>query len=115
MRLAQARAGDAHEAAVGLDLGDRGCAQVEHGLVQATDELVDHRREGTGVGHLALDALGDDLVVGGDVGLEVAVLGVGLAPARTHRAERAHAAVALELLAVGEHNLAGGLLAAGQQ
>ena len=115
MRLAQARAGDAHEATVGLDLGDRGGTQVEHGLVQAADELIDHRGEGAGVGHLALDALGDDLVVGGDVGLEIAVLGVGLAPARAHRAERAHAAVALELLAVGEHDLTGGLLAAGQQ
>ena len=50
-----------------------------------------------------------------DVGLEVAVLGVRLLAARGHRAERAHAAVGLELLAVDEDQLARALLAAGQQ
>src|SRR6185437_7794724 len=67
------------------------------------------------VGDLALDALGDDLVVAGDLGLEVAVLGVGLLAAARHRAEGAHATVGLVLLAVDEDQVAGRLLAAGQQ
>ncbi len=57
VRLAQARAGDAHEATVGLDLGDRGGTQVEHGLVQAADELVDDLGEGTGVRSLSYQSV----------------------------------------------------------
>ena len=74
---------------------------------QATDELVGDRGERAPVGDLALDALGHDLVVAGHVGLEVAVLGEGLFAPGGHRAERAHAAVGLELLAVDEDRLAG--------
>ena len=44
------------------------------------------------VGDLALDALRDDLVVAGDLGLEVAVLEVDFLPRLDIAAERAHAA-----------------------
>src|SRR6478672_3420068 len=63
--------GDPHEAALLLQLGDGARADVEHRLVEAADELVGDRGERAAVGDLALDALGDDLVVAGDLGLEV--------------------------------------------
>ena len=90
-------------------------ADVEHRLVEPADQLVGDGGERTAVGDLALDALGDDLVVAGDLGLEVAVLRVRLLAAARHGAERAHAAVGLELLAVDEDRLAGRLLAAREQ
>ena len=60
---------------------------VEHGLVQPAHELVDDVAQRPGVGNLPLNALGDDLGVGGDIGLEIAVLGVGRAAARAHGAQ----------------------------
>src|SRR5690606_29825350 len=62
-----------------------------------------------------LDPFRHDLVVVHDVGLEVAVLGVGLLPPGGHRAERAHAAVGLELLAVDEDEVAWALLTPGEE
>ena len=106
--------GDPDEPALVLQLGDGAGADVEHRLVEAADELVGDRGQRTAVGDLALDALGDDLVVAGDLGLEVAVLGVRLLATAAHRAERAHPAVGLELLAVDEHDVAGRLLAPGE-
>src|SRR4051794_13145959 len=53
--------GDPDELTPGLQLRDRARADVEHGLVQAADELVRDRRERTAVGDLALDALRHDL------------------------------------------------------
>src|SRR5207302_8560385 len=68
------------------------------------------------IGHLTLDAFGNQLVVGQDVILEVAVFRVGprLTP-RLHRTERTHAAVRLELLSVDEDQLAGRLVTARQK
>ena len=108
--------GDPDQLAPLLQLGDGRRAGVAHARPQAADELVGDARQRAAVGHLALDALGYELVVGADVVLEVPVLGVrpGL-PAGLHRAQRAHAPVGLELLAVDEDQLAGALLAAGQQ
>jgi len=84
--------------------------------VQAAGQLVEHLRQRPTVGHLALDAFGNDLVVAGHIGLEVAVLGVAHgASAGGHRAQRTHAAVALELLAVDEDQIAGALVTTGQQ
>src|SRR3954453_9789883 len=99
-----------------LQLLDGLRADVAHRGTQATDQLVRDRSERAAIGHLTLDAFRHELVVGEHVVLEVAVLGVGtrLSP-RLHRAERAHAAVGLELLAVDEDELAGRLVAAGQQ
>src|SRR5690606_923936 len=114
--LLEARGGEPDEAAVVLQLRHGAAADVEHRLAQTADQLVDDGGERAPVGDLALDALGDELLVGGDALLEVAVLGERLAvAARLHGAERAHAAVRLELLAVDEHQLTGGLLAAGEQ
>ena len=90
-------------------------ADVEHRLAQPADELVGDGGQRAAVGDPALDALGDDLVVGVHLGLEVAVLGVGLLAARGHRAERAHAAVGLVLLAVDEDQVARALVAAREQ
>ena len=83
--------------------------------MQTANQLVDNCSERTGVRNLALDALGNDLVVRRDIGLEVAILRVRLASARTHRAQRAHATVALVLLAIREDDLAGRFLAASKK
>src|SRR5690242_17721754 len=72
--LLEARRGDPHEAALALHLVHGRGAHVAHGLAEAADELVQHVGEGAAVGDLALDALGDELVVRGDLGLEVPVL-----------------------------------------
>src|SRR5690606_12109375 len=87
--LALAGAGDLHELRLPAHFLDRGAADVAHGRAQATGQLVDHVRQRATVWHAALDALGHELVGVAGI-LEVAVLGPLL-----HRAERAHAAVAL--------------------
>src|SRR5690606_26053531 len=89
---------------------------VEHGLAQAADELVGDDAQRAAVGHPALDPLRDDLVVVGDVTLEVAVLGVGDAPpAGLHGPQAAHPPVGLVLLAVDVDQVSGALVAAGQE
>src|SRR5436305_1255202 len=98
VRLAQPRPGDAHEARL-LHRLDRRRAAVPHRLAQPTDHLVQHARERALVCHSALDPLGHELLDVLDVALEVAVLRVA---ARLHRADRAHAAVLLEALALRE-------------
>src|SRR3954447_4545665 len=114
--LLQAGGGDPDEAALLLELGDGAGAAVPHRLAKTADQLVRDRGQRATVRDLALDALGDQLLVAADVALEVAVLGVRLAqPAGLHRAERAHPAVGLELLAVDEHQVARRLLAPGEQ
>src|SRR3954451_18480305 len=102
MRLAQAGRGDANEFRF-LQLLDRRRAAIAHRLPQAADELVQDRRERALVRHAPLDPLGHELVDVLDVALEVAVL---RERARPHRAERAHAAVLLETLALVEHDVA---------
>src|SRR5690606_15875851 len=87
-------------------------AAVAHGRSQAADELVDDVGERALVDDPALDALGDQLVLGGDVALEVAVLRVR---AGLHGAHRAHAPVLLEPLALVEDHVAGRLVDAGEQ
>src|SRR5690625_7259923 len=69
----------------------------------------------TAVGNLSLDALRDELVITGDVGLEVTVLGVGNPSAGLHCAQRSHAPVALELLTVDEYEFTRRLGAARQK
>src|SRR5690625_6999334 len=73
------------------------------------------RSERTAVGNLALDALRDELVITGDIGLEVTVLRVGDTSAGLHCAQRSHAPVALELLTVDEYKFTRRLGAAGQE
>src|SRR5690606_37959728 len=103
MRLAQAGAGDAHEAGVRLHVRDRRRAAVAHGHAQPADQLVQHVGDRALLGDTALDALGDQLVGVVDLALEVAVLGVRAA---LHRPHRPHAPVLLEPLALVEHDLA---------
>src|SRR3954463_2701397 len=113
--LGEPGGGDPGELPALLQLGDGGRAGVAHAGPQAAGELVGGAGQRAAVGHLALDPLGDELVVGEDVVGEVPVPAEGLvAPALLHGAQRAHAAVGLVLLAVGEHQLAGGLLDAGE-
>src|SRR5690606_24397458 len=115
VRLLEARGGDPHEPAALLQLGDRAGAHVEHRLVQPADELVRDLRGRPLVRYATLYSFGDVVVVG-DVALEVAVLGVGAAvAARLHRAERGHAAVELVLLAAREDQVARCLVGAGEQ
>src|SRR4051812_26474563 len=116
VRLLQPGGGDAHERALVLELLHRPRTAVPHRLAQTADQLVGDGGQRSAVRHLTLDALGDQLLVAADVALEVAVLGVRLAQAAgLHRAERAHPAVRLELLAVDEHQVARRLIAPGEQ
>ena len=76
VRLLEPGLRDADELPALGQLGNRARADVEHRLPQPADELVGDGGQRAAVGHAALDALGHDLVVAGDLGLEVAVLGV---------------------------------------
>src|SRR5581483_1861560 len=96
VRLAQPRAGDPYELRA-LHRVDRGRAAVAHRLAEAADDLVQHGADRALVRHARLDALGHELLDVLDVALEVTVLRVA---ARLHRAERAHAAIRLEALAL---------------
>src|SRR4051794_7737707 len=106
MRLAQAGAGDAHEARL-LERVDGRRAAVAHRLAEAADDLVQHACDRPLERDASLDPLRDQLLDVLDVPLEVAVLREA---ARLHRAERPHAAVLLVTLAVREHDVAGRLL-----
>src|SRR5437762_1249097 len=110
VRLAQPRSGDADEACR-LHVVDRRRAAVAHRLADAAHELVHDRRQRALVRDAALDSLGHELVHVFDVVLEVAVLREA---ARLHRAERAHAAVLLEALALVHDHLARRLVGAGE-
>src|SRR3954451_13296676 len=64
--LGQAGTGDPGELTALLQVGDRGRAGVTHGGAPATDELVRDAGPRAALGHLPLDPLGDELVVGED-------------------------------------------------
>ena len=84
MRFTQAGVGDANEAALLAHLGDVVGTDVEHGLVQAADHLVQHGAQRTAVRHFAFDTLRHDLVGARDVRLEVTILGIRLLTSRCH-------------------------------
>src|SRR3954449_12314454 len=111
VRLAQPRRRDPDEARA-LHLVDRRRAAIAHRLAQAADELVDDVLERALVARPPLDPLRDELLDVLDVPLEVTVLGEA---ARLHRAERAHAAVLLEPLALDEDHVSRRLLDAREQ
>src|SRR5215475_5781827 len=108
--LAQPRRRDLDEPGLGVQLGDRGAAEVAHRRAQPADELVRRLAQRSLVRHAALDALGHELLRCLDVALEVAILRAVL-----HRADRAHAAVRLVAAALVQDDLAGRLVGAGEQ
>src|SRR5262249_39292410 len=105
--LLEAGGRDPREARVELHLVDRRGTAVAHGLAEPTHHLVDDGLEWALVGNTSLDPFRYELVDVLDVALEVAVLREG---ARLHRSERAHAAVLLEALPLGDDDLAGRLV-----
>src|SRR5882757_558989 len=114
--LLQPGRGDLYQPPALLQRRHRVRAGVEHALVQPANQLVRNRRKRPAIRHLALDALRYQLLVRGHLTLEVPILGVGtVLAAGLHRAQRAHAPIRLVLLAIDEDQLAGALLAAGQQ
>ena len=88
---------------------------VAHRRAQSAHQLVDHVHERALVRHAALDAFGHELLRGGDRILGLEILEVAVRAALLHRAERAHAAVALVRAALVELDLAGRLVGAGEQ
>jgi hypothetical protein len=110
MRLAHARRGDLHELGVRPHLLDGAAAGVAHARAQPAHELQDDRGDRPLVRDAPLDALGHELV-----GVHLRVLEIAVARALLHRAERAHAAVGLVRAALEELDLAGRLLAAGEE
>ncbi len=86
MRFTKAGGGDPDEPAPALQLLDRRGAGVEHRLPQPTDELISDGLDRPAIGHLTLDTLRDQLVLGGDIVLEIAVLGVRAQRPRPDRA-----------------------------
>src|SRR5439155_26898096 len=86
--FAQARAGDADELRLLVEFRQIARADIAHRRSETTGELVHHVADRALVGHLALDALGDQLQRVLDVLLKVAV-----GRAARHRTDRAHAAI----------------------
>src|SRR5437879_4143626 len=106
MALAEPRGGNADELRV-LHLLDRRGAAIAHGLAHAADELMQDRGDRAFVGNAPFDSFRNELVDVFHVALEVTVT---RRPARAHRAERAHAAVLLEPLALLKDHVAGRLI-----
>src|SRR6185295_8464276 len=95
---------------LGAELLDAAAATVAHAGAQAADELVHRLGEAAPVRDPALDPLGDQLHVGGGLGLEVAVLAAG-----PHGPHRAHAPVLLVAAPLVKDDLARRLVGAGEQ
>src|SRR5581483_3938587 len=110
--LVEAGGADPDEARLGLHLLDRRRAAVAHRLPEAPDVLVEDASRRPLVGDAALDPLGNELLDVLDVTLEVPVLreATGL-----HGAERAHAAVLLEALALDEDHVPRRLVRTGER
>src|SRR5438105_4223766 len=111
MRFAQARGGDAHELRL-LHVLDRRGSAVAHRLPQASDKLMQDRRDCALVSHASLDPLGNELRHVLDVALEVPVT---RRTACAHRPERTHASVLLEAFALMQYDFAGTLVRSGEQ
>src|SRR5581483_6232302 len=108
--LTQSRRRDANKLRFLMELGEVLGADITHRRAQATGELVQHGGDRTLVGHLPLDAFRHELEVILNILLEVAV-----GRAARHRADRAHAAIALVGTALVEERLARRLVGAGEQ
>src|SRR6185295_15523459 len=103
--LADARRRDLDELGALAHFIDRGATAIAHGGTQAAGHLEDDRDHRALVGHPAFDALGHQLV-GVRVGGLVVFLEVAIGRAGLHRADRAHAAVALVAAALVEDHFA---------
>src|SRR6267154_5188921 len=90
MAFAQARAGDAHELRLLMELGEVSRADIPHRRAQSPGELMHDVSDRALVGHLTLDTLRHQLERVLDVLLEVAVGGTA-----RHRTDRAHPAIGL--------------------
>src|ERR1700733_6845139 len=88
--LTQARAGDAYELRLLVELGEVSRADIAHRRAKPAGELMHDVADRALVGHLALDALRHQFERVLDILLEVAV-----GRAARHRADRAHAAIGL--------------------
>ena len=117
MALLAAGCGDPHEPGPGAQRLEGGRAGVAHAAAQPAHQLVDDLSERAGVGHPTLDALGDELARrradggrGSGLGTRIAVGAEAL-----HRAERAHAPVALVPASLEQLHLARALLGAGEE
>src|SRR5205085_6567114 len=84
--FAQARAGDAYELRLVVELGEVSRPDITHRGAQAAGELMHDVADRALVGHLALDALRHQFQRVLDVLLEIAV-----GRAACHRTDRAHA------------------------
>src|SRR5690348_14658770 len=108
--FAHARGGDLDEIRLRAHLVDGAAPGVAHARADSAHELQDDRGDGTLVRDAALDALGNQLVR-----VVLGVLEVAVARALLHRAQRSHAAIRLVRTALEELDLAGRLLAAGEE
>ena len=112
VRLADAGRRDLDELGARAQLLDRRAAAVAHRRAQAAHQLMDHRGQHALVRHAALDALRHELLGGA---LAFGILEIAVRAAFLHRAERAHAAIALVRAALVELDLARRLLGAGEE
>src|SRR5207245_554126 len=91
---------------------DGGTSAIAHRRADTTHELMDHGGKRALVRHPSFDALGDELL-GGVLALRI--LKIAIARAFLHRAERAHAAIALVRAALVELGLTGRFFGAREQ
>src|SRR5205085_4481104 len=103
---------DLHELGLAAHLVDRRAAAIPHRGADPAGHLEDDRDHRALVRDTAFDAFGHQLV-GVRVGARV-VLEVAVGAALLHRADRAHAAVALVAAALEQHDLARRLFGAGE-
>src|ERR1700722_8423874 len=110
MAFAQARASNAYELRLLVELGEVSCTDISHRRAQAARELMHDVADRALVGNLTLDPLRHQLQRVLDVLLEVAVGGTA-----RHCPYRAHAAIGLVGAALPQEHFAGSFVSAGQQ
>src|SRR5450755_3689478 len=112
MTFAHARGTDLYELGPVVHVFDAGAAAIVHRSPQATAHLEDDGHDRALVWHLAFDAFGYELGA-----VEVAlllVLEIAVGRSLLHRADRAHAAIALVGATLVEDDFAGRLFGAGE-
>ena len=109
MALTHAGVADLHEGRLAAHILDGRAPNVTHRRAQSASELVDDVAQGAAIRNAAFDAFGHELVGVGRI-LEITVLAALL-----HRADRAHAAIALVAAALEQFDLARRFLGARKQ